>query len=112
MANYGGFAGQKCSCFDIERCIFVDCGNKQVIRRILAGRAASAYGSVVTMYNTYMFNGEFESTSGVVDPYDMSGTAIEEDPAVKDAANGDFTVSGAAQVTNKTGDPRWLPTTE
>ena len=111
-ANYGGFNGQKCSYFDVECNIFVDCGNKQVIRRILGGRSASSYDVVKTQYNTYMFDGEFESTNGVVDPYDISGTAIEEDPAFKDAANGDFTVGGAAQVTNKTGDPRWLPTAE
>ena len=107
-ANYGGFSGQKCSCFDVEKCIFVECGNKQVIRRILAGRAPSSYASVTTAYNTYMFGGEFESTGGVVDPYDLSGTAIEETPGFKDAANGDFTISGAAQLANKTGDPRWI----
>ncbi len=107
-ANYGGFSGQKCSCFDVEKCIFVECGNKQVIRRILAGRAPSSYGSVTTAYNTYMFGGEFESTGGIVDQYDLSGTAIEENPGFKDAANGDFTISGAAQLANKTGDPRWI----
>ncbi len=111
-ANYGGFSGQKCSCFDVEKCIFVDCGNKQVIRRILAGRGPASYSSAITAYNTYMFNGEFESVGGIVDTYDLSGTAIEEDPGFKDAANGDFTISGAAQVSNKTGDPRWLPSAE
>lgn len=107
-ANYGGFSGQKCACFDVEKCIFVECGNKQVIRRILAGRGPSSYGSVTTAYNTYMFGGEFESTGGIVDQYDLSGTAIEENPGFKDAANGDFTISGAAQLANKTGDPRWI----
>ena len=111
-ANYGGFSGQKCSCFDVEKCIFVDCGNKQVIRRILAGRGPSSYGSVVTNYNTYMFKGEFESTGGIVETYDLTGNAIEEDPAFKDAVNGDFTISGSAQLANKTGDPRWLPASE
>ena len=111
-ANYGGFNGQKCSCFDVEKCIFVDCGNKQVIRRILGGRGPATYATAITNYNTYMFNGEFESTGGIVETYDLSGTAIEEDPSFKDAANGDFTVSGAAQIANKTGDPRWLPSAE
>lgn len=111
-ANYGGFSGQKCSCFDVEKCIFVDCGNKQVIRRILGGRGPATYATAITNYNTYMFNGEFESTGGIVETYDLSGTAIEEDPSFKDAANGDFTVSGAAQIANKTGDPRWLPSAE
>ena len=108
-ANYGGFSGQKTSWFTVNKNIFVDCGNKQVIRRILGGRSASTYGSAQIGYNTYLFNGEFESTGGIVDQYDITGTAIEEDPGFKDAANGDFTVSGAAQIANKTGDPRWLP---
>lgn len=111
-ANYGGFSGQKCSYFDVERNIFVDCGNKQVIRRILGGRTSSSYEVATTQFNTYMFNGEFESTGGIVEGYDVTGTCLEENPGFKDAQNGDFTVSGAAQISNKTGDPRWLPSAE
>ena len=55
-----------------------------------------------------MFDGEFESTNGVVESYDTSGSAIEENPGFRDVANGDFTVSGSAQLSKKTGDPRWL----
>lgn len=111
-ANYSGFNGQKYSVFTVTNNIFVNCGNKQVARRIMGGRGASNYpdGQVSFGNNTYMFDGEFESVGGIVDPYDMSGTAIEEDPGFKDAANGDFTVSGAAQLSKKTGDPRWLTT--
>lgn len=108
-ANYNGFSGQKCSYFTVMNNIFVDCGNKQVARRILAQRGPSAYGSVQFGYNTYMFDGAFESEGGIVASYDESGTAMEENPGFKDAASGDFTVSGAAQIANKTGDPRWLP---
>lgn len=109
-ANYSGFNGQKYSVFTVTNNIFVDCGNKQIARRIMGGRGASSYpaGQVTFANNTYMFNGEFESVSGVVDPYDMSGTAIEEDPGFKDATNGDFTISGATQLSRKTGDPRWI----
>ena len=32
------------------------------------------------------------------------------DPQFKDAENADFTVQGADQIANKTGDPRWLDT--
>ena len=111
-ANYSGFNGQKYSVFTVTNNIFVNCGNKQVARRIMGGRGTSNYpdGQVSFGNNTYMFDGEFESVGGIVDPYDMSGTAIEEDPGFKDAANGDFTVSGAAQLSKKTGDPRWLTT--
>ena len=111
-ANYGGFNGQKCSYFDVERNIFVDCGNKQVIRRILGGRSASSYDVVKTQFNTYMFDGEFESTGGIVENYDVTGNCLETDPGFKDAKNGDFTISGSAQLENKTGDPRWIKTAE
>lgn len=109
-ANYSGFNGQKMSVFNITNNIFVDCGNKQIARRILGGRSESSYpsGQVTFANNTYMFKGEFESVAGIVDQYDMSGTAIEEDPGFKDAANGDFTISGATQLSRKTGDPRWI----
>ena len=111
-ANYGGFNGQKCAYFDVERNIFVDCGNKQVIRRILGGRSASSYDVVKTQFNTYMFDGEFESTGGIVENYDVTGNCLETDPGFKDAKNGDFTISGSAQLENKTGDPRWIKTAE
>lgn len=109
-ANYSGFNGQKYSVFTVTKNIFVNCGNKQVPRRIMGGRSDSSYpaGQVNFASNTYMFNGEFESVAGIVDPYDMSGTAIEEDPGFKDAANGDFTISGATQLDRQTGDPRWI----
>ena len=109
-ANYSGFNGQKYSIFNVTNNIFVNCGNKQIARRIMGGRGISNYpdGQVTFGNNTYMFDGEFESLNGIVDPYDMSGTAIEEDPGFKDASNGDFTVSGATQLSRKTGDPRWL----
>lgn len=109
-ANYSGFNGQKYSNFTVQSNIWVNCGNKQIARRIMGGRGESSYpaGQVNFSNNTYMFEGEFESTNGVVESYDTSGSAIEEDPGFKDPANGDFTVSGAAQLSKKTGDPRWL----
>lgn len=110
-ANYSGFAGQKYSNFIVTDNIFAECGNKQVARRILGGRTASSYptGQVTFNNNTYMFGSEFESTSGVVESYDVSGTAIEMDPQFKDAANGDFTIGDKTlQAKYKTGDPRWL----
>lgn len=108
-ANYSGFNGQKYSVFSVTNNIFVDCGANQIARRILGGRTASSYPTTpVFGNNTYMCDGVFESTAGIVEGYDVSGTAIEEDPGFKDPANGDFTVSGATQISRKTGDPRWL----
>ncbi|MBQ4029662.1 MAG: DUF5123 domain-containing protein, partial [Prevotella sp.] len=54
--------------------------------------------------NTYWFNGAPEDTG----EYDGTGTALTTDPAFKDAADGDFTPTGEAQVAAKTGDPRWF----
>ena len=59
--------------------------------------------------NTY-----WNSTTGQVDQgtYDASGTALTTDPAFVDAANGILTPTGAEQVENKTGDPRWYAVSE
>ena len=104
--NYNGFAGRNTSYWNMTNCIFVDCGNGQVPRRFVGGRVGSAIATFAN--NTYMYDGAFESVTG----YDDSGTAIEADPGFKDAANGDFTVSGEQQIAKRTGDPRWLPEAE
>ena len=57
-------------------------------------------------------DGSFQSTNGSCAGYDDSGTAIEEDPGFANPSQGDFTVSGASQISFGTGDPRWLPTNE
>ena len=102
--NYSGFAGRNTSYWTMMKNIFVDCGNGQVARRYLGGRqnqATATFG-----YNTYWFNGAAEDPSG----YDTSENILASDPMFKDAANADFTVQGADQVANQTGDPRWLDT--
>lgn len=103
MANYGGLAGQASSNYTVTNNIFVDCGNNQVARRIVAGRVGSGVANFSN--NTYMFDGAFENTAG----YDDSGTNIEEDPGFANPAQGDFTISGATQISRGTGDPRWIP---
>lgn len=118
-ANYPSFIGQRSSGFIVTDNIFVNCGNKQVARRILGSRGASSYpeGMVTFNNNTYMTTETvdgvetttFESTDGDVDPYDVSGTAIEMSPMFADAANGNFTIdAGTEQAMLKTGAPRWL----
>lgn len=114
MGNYSGFAGKATSVWDYENCIFVDCGSGQVPRRLLGGNLGSS--TATFNYNTYLCGGIFESTAAVTgvtsdaSAYDKSGTIITVDPGFKDAANGDFTVSGADQIAHQTGDPRWLTT--
>ena len=100
--NYSGFAGRGTSYWTMTKNIFVDCGSGQVARRYLGGRQNQATATFA--YNTYWFGGAAEDPSG----YDTSETILASDPLFKDAANADFTVQGEAQITNKTGDPRWL----
>lgn len=110
FCNYGGLAGRETSNFTVASNIFVSCGDN-VARRIVAGRVGSAKASF--SYNTYMnADGSFQSTNGSCAGYDDSGTAIEEDPGFANPSQGDFTVSGASQISFGTGDPRWLPTNE
>lgn len=108
LCNYGGLQGRKTSNYTVTDNIFVDCSNKTVARRIVAGRLGDAKANFAN--NTYMFDGKFEESQAEnFSTYDPSGTAIEEDPQFKDPANGDFTVGGGAQLSKMTGDPRWLP---
>jgi len=105
MANYTGmaYAGNYLT---IQKSIFVDCGNQQVIRRF-SGQSPNmtrTYG-----YNSYWYNGAFVTTEVSGSYYDNSGSHITTDPALKDPANADFTVGGTTQISTKTGDPRWLP---
>ena len=44
--------------------------------------------------------------------YDDTGTDIKENPSFKNPDGADFTISNAAQVNAKTGDPRWLPSAQ
>ncbi len=108
IGNYSGIAGKATSAWNMTNCIFVNCGSKAVPRRFIGGSVNSSSPPNFAN-NTYMYNDEFESTEGSVSPYDTSGTAIEEDPGFADPTNGDFTISGAAQIAKQTGDPRWLP---
>jgi len=102
MANHGGFDGRATSYYDIQNNIFVDCGSNQVPRRIV-GRT-NAQAEITFNNNTYWFDGAAETGN---ESYD-AGYQLQSDPAFVDAENGDFTPTGAEQVSMKTGDPRWL----
>lgn len=106
--NYSGFVGRNTSFWNMTNCIFVNCGSNQITRRFLGGRQGAANRNFAN--NTYMYDGAFESTDGIVAGYDESATAIESDPMFADPTNGDFTVGdGTEQQSKRTGDPRWLP---
>ena len=97
--------GQKTNYFTVDRCIIVDCGKKNFINSLL--RQLSTNPTVNYYKNTYWWGGENVADSQICDGGDNSGTALTTDPAFADPANGDFTPTGADQVANQTGDPRW-----
>lgn len=118
IANYDGLRNSSMITFTLDRNIIANTGNKQFVRRFIAGGSWSGAGTKNFSQNTYVFDGVDAWT--MPDPatpstwtgeasYDQSGTILSGDPGFKDAANGDFTVSGAAQLGARTGDPRWLP---
>lgn len=102
MANHGGFDGRKTSKYEVVNNIFVDCGGNQVPRRIV-GRVGDA---ALTIFNnnTYWHSGAAETGNTSYD----TGYQLQSDPAFVDAANGNFTPTGAEQVSMQTGDPRWF----
>ena len=105
MANHSGFDGRNTSNYDITNNIFVDCGSGQVPRRLTGRINAAAVNN--WGYNTYWYNGAPETEGFSTNTYDLSNNALQTDPAFVDAANGNFTPTGAEQVARKTGDPRW-----
>ena len=105
MANHGGFDGRNTSNYDITNNIFVDCGSGQVPRRLTGRINPAAVNNFA--YNTYWFDGAPETEGYTSNSYDTSNNALQTDPAFTDAANGNFTPTGADQVARKTGDPRW-----
>lgn len=105
MGNYSNNFAQKGNNITIQRCIFVDCGNKSVIRRLGGGNGNA---TLTCGFNSYWYDGAFVEGELNSNPKDISGTHLTEDPKLKDPANGDFTPLGASQIANRTGDPRWL----
>lgn len=105
MGNYSGLA-QKGNYIIVTNNIFVDCGKKEVIRRLTGGNmnmdSPRTFGS-----NSYWYDGAFVDGE-ISNNYDNSGTAIKDNPALEDPQNGNFTVHGNSQLENHTGDPRWL----
>jgi hypothetical protein len=119
ICNYDKMKNLASVTFTLSKNIIVNTGNQQFVRRFLAGGSASDASIKKFSYNTYTFDGANawtiatpgDVTTGTGEAqYDQSGTILSTDPGLKDPASGDFTVSGADQILNKTGDPRWLTT--
>lgn len=94
--------------YEIKKNIWVECGNGQIARRILGNGRSSEHSAEVWDLNTYVTDGAINpQQDGSGNPYDK-GTQLQTLPGFADPDNGDFTISGGDQLTNKTGDPRWI----
>lgn len=108
--NYNSMAGQSNSYWNMTDCIFAYCSPTGVAYRFLAGRKAQTTATFKN--NTYMQKATDGVTFDTPTGYDDTGTDIKENPGFKNPDGADFTISNAAQINAKTGDPRWLPSAE
>lgn len=99
--------GQNFNEYYVTNSIIVDCGTNKFIPGLVEQQSKNP--TCEYFNNTYFYNGVEVSANNTGDGCDNSGTAIVDDPAFKDPANGIFTVGGAGQISKRTGDPRWLP---
>ncbi|MFV0290225.1 MAG: DUF4992 family lipoprotein, partial [Mangrovibacterium sp.] len=98
--------GKTSNSVTVKNSIIEDCGSQMVLRYFKMNNDAVA-GYFAN--NTYWYDGAFAELEITDSKGDKTGTELRDDPGFKDPANGDFTVSGAAQIEKRTGDPRWLP---
>lgn len=101
-ANYSGISNY--TTYTISKNIWVDCGDGATARRIMGNGRLGNNATATWSYNTYWLNGA-QCDQG---DYDNGGSVLTTDPAFENAENGDFTPTGADQVTNRTGDLRWF----
>ena len=89
--------------FNVEKNIWVDCGNGQIAQRMVNQQTGFKVTNFVS--NTYWYNGAAVNQSS----YTNGEEALTHDPGFVGAANGDFTLGAmTAQAEYQTGDPRWL----
>ena len=117
--NNSGIKGQKTTTMVLTNSILVDTGSNtgNEVNGWLWGQNNSynedgslKNGANVTYANNTYWANEAEAagwTDSSKGGSDTSGTSLKDNPGFVDPANGDFTPTGAAQVANKTGDPRW-----
>lgn len=96
--NTNTLKGQK-YLYEFNSNIFVDCSNKKIYGNMTNNKKQLTTDGK----NTYYYNGAFFSETNY-----NGDEGLQTAPGFKDADNGDFTLTGADQLANKTGDPRWL----
>ena len=97
-------SNQKWLAYDVQGCIFVDCGKSGQVIKGMNGGQGGANPIWTIKGNVFNFDGADtsanEETGDADEPVQESIAAVV---AFADAANGDFTQSNAAA-----GDPRWI----
>jgi hypothetical protein len=102
--NSNGAMGQTTDKVTIQNNIFVDCyENGRVISRFRRGNTTAVFtgGQNTQFYDGVTFTGAQDLTADV--------NYITSDPVLTYLGSGSFTMTGAAQIAARTGDPRWLP---
>lgn len=97
-------SNQKWLAYDVQGCIFVDCGKSGQVIKGMNGGSSGTNPTWIIKGNVFNFDGADtsadESTGDDAEPVTESIAAVV---AFADAANGDFTQSNA-----NAGDPRWI----
>jgi hypothetical protein len=102
--NSNGAMGQSTDRVTVQKNIFVDCyENGRLISRFRRGNTSAIFagGENTEFYDGAPFTGAQDLTADV--------NHILTDPQLTYLGNGEFTMTGAAQISARTGDPRWLP---
>jgi hypothetical protein len=102
--NSNGAMGQATDKVTIQKNIFVDCfENGRIISRFRRGNTTAGFagGENTQFFNGVSFTGSNDVTADV--------NYFTDDPQLIHLGNGVFTMTGAAQISARTGDPRWLP---
>lgn len=97
-------SNQKWLAYDVQGCIFVDCGKSGQVIKGMNGGQGGANPTWTIKGNVFNFDGADTSADEVTgDEAEPVQESIAAVVAFADAANGDFTQSNA-----KAGDPRWI----
>jgi hypothetical protein len=102
--NSNGPMGQSTDKVTVQKNIFVDCyENGRIISRFRRGGTSAIFagGENTQFYDGVSFTGSQDITADV--------NHITSDPQLTYLGNGEFTMTGSAQIAARTGDPRWLP---
>lgn len=104
IANYN-MMRQTSYTVELRKNIFVDCGNKRLVKDLVADNTNP---KLICDQNAYWYNGAFPTEEITDSKGDKSGTHFEVDPGFADTANDNFRITASQLISNEVGDPRWL----